>query len=181
MKKARLLILFLSILLIFNILPKQSISQDWERFDIDFSGCTALFPYQPEWEFNYSTDSSYIWTGETYQDGIYFGAICVEFAEPFDVDYAEEDLISVAEEYLDYLRQEFKIVEHSGYETGYWLESDAESTGIADSWTDETGDPWIVKAWIDPYNMAVMYMYSGPENNLEQYKNYFLDSFRFPE
>jgi hypothetical protein len=174
-------ITFLIILVIFIFLPALSISQSWDRYDISYSGCSAAFPYEPEWEISYSPDSSLLWIGETYENEIYYGIICVEFAEPFDYDANEDDLISVAENYLDYLQKEFNVVSHTGYETGYWMESDEVATGVSDSWVDAEGDPWIVMTWIDPFNMAVLYIYANPDISLEEYKDYFFNSLRFPE
>jgi hypothetical protein len=93
----------------------------------------------------------------------------------------EEELIYVAEDYLDYLQGEFSIVSHTGYSTGYWMESNPEATGIEDYWTDNEGDPWVVMTWVDPYNLAVLYIYSNPDASTYQYKDFFLNSFRFPE
>jgi hypothetical protein len=169
-----------SFLLLAFHLPFQTISQSWEKFDISSSGCSAYFPYEPEWELSYAEDSSLVWVGEAVEDDIYYGVICVEFSLPF-YEATEDELIYVAEDYLDYLRGEFSIVSHTGYETGYWMDSNIDATGIEDYWEDNEGDPWVVMSWIDPFNMAVMYIYSSPE--LETYKNkdFFLNSFTFPE
>jgi hypothetical protein len=168
-------------LLVAFFLPLHSFSQSWSREYIGDSECSALFPYNPEWELSYAEDSSMVWVGEVSDGDIFYGVICVEFAEGFGYDASKEELISVAESYLDYLRGEFNIVSHTGYETGFNLESEEEATGIADYWEDNEGDPWAVKTWIDPYNMAVMYIYSNPENSLTEYKDTFFDSFTFPD
>jgi len=169
------------ILIVISIAPFNSYSQSWDRHDISYSGCSAFFPYEPEWELSYADDSSLVWVGETVDEDIFYGVICVEFAEPFDYDVTEEELIYVAEDYLDYLQGEFSIVSHTGYSTGYWMESNPEATGIEDYWTDNEGDPWVVMAWVDPYNLAVLYIYSNPDAETYQNKDFFLDSFRFPE
>lgn len=182
--KNRLLKLFriFPVVMAFSFLSLFAQGQDWERYDIDLSGCSAKFPYEPEWEFDYAVDSSFLWIGEVYDSDIYFGTICVEFAVPFtDEETSEDDLIAVAESYMDYLQTEFKITSHTGYKTGYWMESNDDATGISDSWTDDAGDPWLVMSWIDPFNMVVMYMYTGPDVPMEQYKDYFFNSFRFPD
>jgi hypothetical protein len=169
------------IFILFSLSPFLSSGQSWERFDISYSGCSAYFPYEPEWDFSYAEDSSYVWVGEVNDGNIYYGIICVEFSVPFDYDATFDDLNYVAENYLDYLRGEFNITEHTGYVEGSSLESNLDATGIDDYWTDNLGDPWVVKAWIDPYNMAVLYIYSGPEDSLYENKDFFFNNFRFPE
>lgn len=172
---------FSFLLLFIAVFPGHVLSQSWERYDISYSGCSAYFPYEPEWEISYSNDSSLLWVGETHENDIFYGIICAEFAEPFDYDITEEDLILVAENYLDYLLKEFNVVSHTGYETGYWMESNEEATGISDNWVDGEGDPWVVRTWIDPYNMAVLYIYTNPDISMEENKDYFLNSFKFPD
>ena len=176
MKKIVLFLLLFTVLII-----NRSFSQSWINIDIGDSGCSAYLPDEPDWELNYAEDSSLVWVGEVSDGDIFYGIICVEFSEPFPDDAARQDLINVAESYLDYLKGEFKIVSTTGYLTGFTMESDKEATGISDSWVDNEGDPWAVKTWIDHYNMAVLYIYSSPDVPLDENKNYFFNSFRFPE
>jgi hypothetical protein len=169
-----------TIILVMLLIPFYTFSQSWESFEISGSECTAYFPYAPEWELSMAEDSSRVWVGEVNEGDIYYGVICVEFYEPF-YEETEEDLLYVAEDYLDYLRGEFNIVSHTGYETGYWNNSNEDATGIEDNWEDNEGDPWVVMTWIDPFNMAVLYIYSNPENSPFPNKEFFFNSFRFPE
>jgi hypothetical protein len=174
----------LSVLTAFLILvlsiPISSVCQSWDSYDIGESGCSAYFPYQPEWDFSYSDDSSYVWVGEVTDSEITYGVICIEFNVPF-YDATEEELIEALETYLDFLRGQFKIVSHTGYDTGYWDEDNIDATGIGDSWTDNVGDPWLIEAWIDPYNLAVLYIYGSPDKPITENKDYFFNSFSFPE
>lgn len=169
------------ILLIILFYPVLSFSQSWSRFDIGDSGCSAAFPYEPEWESSYSQDSSYLWIGEVFENDIYFGVICVEFAQPFSEGSTRDDLILTAEIYLDYLQAEFSIVSHTGYEKQYSFESDDDACGVSDNWQDNEGDPWYIQTWIDPFNMVVLYMYSDPDHEMDTYRDYFFESFLFPE
>jgi hypothetical protein len=170
-----------TMILVAFLLPLFSAGQSsWERFEIDFSDCSALFPSEPEWSLELSEDSSYVWVGEVVEGDIFFGVICIEFAYPL-IDASDDELILVAEDYLDYLQSQFEIVSHTGYLTGLELEDDYYATGIADSWEDAEGDPWVIRCWIDHFNMAVMYMYSSPDVDLTIYEDYFFDSFWFPE
>lgn len=182
MKKLRLIIatLFFSNILI-TTSSEKTFSQSWNTFDISFSGCSALFPYEPVWEISYAEDSSLVWLGEAMQSDIYFGAICVEFSAPLDFESTKDDLVLLAQEYLTYLQTEFNIVAHSGYNISYVVENYENACQVTDEWEDTEGDSWLINVWIDPYNMAVMYMYSGPENNMNDYSDMFFNSFRFPE
>jgi hypothetical protein len=176
MKKITRVFLFLTVFTM-----NHSFSQSWVNEEIDDSGCSAYFPYTPEWELSYAEDSSLVWVGEVSEGDIYYGVICVEFSEYFGFDASREELISVAENYLDYLRTEFKIVSHTGYITGYTMESNPDATGITDTWIDNEGDPWAVKTWVDPFNMAVMYIYSSPDIPFTDNEDFFFNSFRFPD
>jgi hypothetical protein len=176
MKKIALLIM-LSLTFIVN----RSLSQSWVNEEIDDSGCSAYFPSIPEWELSYAEDSSLVWLGEVSEGDIFYGVICIEFSEPFEYDASKDELISVAENYLDYLRGEFKIVSHTGYVTGYKMESNGVATGISDNWTDDEGDPWAIKTWIDPFNMAVLYIYSSPDIPFTDNEDFYFNSFRFPD
>lgn len=167
-------------LLVIFLLPATTFAQDWGRYDISFSGCSAYFPSEPEWDFSYSDDSSFVWVGEVTEGNIYIGLICIEFSEAFPYDASSDDLIYVTENYLDYLMGEFEIVSHTGYETGYKLESNYDAIGISDRWEDNVGDHWVIRAWIDPYNMVVMYMYGSLDDDFYAYEDYYFNNFEFP-
>ncbi|HOX78955.1 MAG TPA: hypothetical protein PLW31_13065 [Bacteroidales bacterium] len=164
------------------LFPLNSFSQEWERYEIDISECSVVLPSEPEWYYEYSQDSSFVWSGEVQQGNMFFGVICIEFAVPFDTEeFDEYDLILIAEDYLDYLKDQFSITSFTGYEHVSWIDSETGGTGISDYWTDAEGDPWAVQCWIDPYNLAVLYIYSDPETDFSDYEEHFFNSFWFPE
>lgn len=170
-----------AILLVAFLLPLSSFSQSWERFEIDLSGCSALFPSEPEWTFEYSEDSSFIWSGEVFENDIYFGVICIEFSEPFPDDYDEYDLILVAEDYFEFLKETFSITYSGGNTYITWIDSETGATGVSDYWVDSEGDHWGVRCWIDRYNLVVMYMYCSTDVSFISYSDFFFNSFQFPE
>lgn len=176
--------IFAATLLVFTLFinyPDRIFSQSWDTYDISFSGCSASFPYEPEWDLSYSDDSSLVWLGEVLDSDMFFGLICIEFNEPFSADYTKDDLILVAENYLDYLQSEFNIVAHTGYSSGYTVSHNEDACWVTDEWEDAEGDPWLVKVYADPFNMAVMYIYSSLEYTMEDYRESYFNSFRFPE
>lgn len=171
-----------AIIMVGFLLPLAAVSQEWERFEIDDSRCWVLMPSEPEWYFEYSQDSSYVWNGEVQQGNIFFGVICIEFSVPFNTDeFDEYELILIAEDYLDYIKGEFSIISSSGYKHISWIDSETGGTGISDYWTDAEGDPWAIQCWIDPYNLAVLYIYSDPETDFSGYEEDYFNSFWFPE
>jgi hypothetical protein len=182
MKTTKISLSPILLFLLVSLSPLLSSGQSWARYDIGNSGGSANFPFEPEWEISYAEDSSMIWVGETSEADIFYGIICIEFSLPFSgEEYTYEELISVAEGYLDYLRSEFNIVSQSGYETGYRMEEYGDVCWVTDSWVDADGDPWLIKTWADGFNMAVMYIYSSPDASLTDKQEYFFNSFRFPE
>ncbi len=181
MKNSWLSRLLFHLIFLLSLSPFLSSGQGWERFEIGGSGCTALMPYQPEWELSHAYDSSLVWVGEAFEDNIYYGIICVEFSVSYAFESTKEDLSYLAQGYLDFLQTEFSVVSHSGYVTGMAHASNDEATGVSDTWTDSEGDPWFVTAWIDPFNLVVMYMYSDPETDMSTNSLFFFESLRFPE
>jgi len=169
------------IIIMITTSSERTFSQSWNTFDISFSGCSAIFPHEPAWEISYAEDSSRIWLGEAMESDIFFGVICVEFAAPLVNESTKDDLVLMAENYLTYLQTEFNIVAHSGYSISYVVEINENACQITDEWEDAEEDSWLINVWIDPYNMTVMYMYSGPENNMNDYSDMFFNSFTFPD
>lgn len=97
------------------------------------------------------------------------------------MDATDEELILLAEGYLDFLQTQFDIETHTGYITDYTHETNQYAVGVSDSWTDTEGDPWEVKAWIDHFNIAVMYSYGSKEYFDTGKIDFFFESFQFPE
>jgi hypothetical protein len=155
-------------------------AQYWTREYIGESKCSAYFPATPEFDLTFSEDSSKVWTGEVSNGDIFYGVICVEFSENLS-EHTDEEKLMVAEGYLDFLRGEFSIEMHTGYLKGSSLLTDENALGITDYWEDSELDPWNIQVWMDAYILVVMYMYGDAYSYSTETKDFYFDSFRFPE
>ena len=110
------------------------------------------------------------------KDDISYGVVCVKLLNPVsDLTMAEDLLIS----YLDYLKENFNIINAAGYGKGHRLNNKENTRGILDYWEDKDKDKWKIKAWTDGKYIGFIYVYSKKE--LPEAKvNIFLDSFLLP-
>jgi len=109
---------------------------------------------------DYSQDSSKVYTAECVKDEVHYGIICVKLLTPaVDLSSAEELVVS----YLDYLKVDFEIASSAGYGKGHRLNSNENTRGITDYWTDKENVNWKVKAWTDSKFIVVLYANSKKE------------------
>ncbi|MBK7560698.1 MAG: hypothetical protein IPQ06_08740 [Chitinophagaceae bacterium] len=151
-------------------------SQSLKKYPISNSGCSLYIYCEPKFSVEKSTDSSLVFTGECVKDDISYGVVCVKLLNPVsDLTMAEDLLIS----YLDYLKENFNIINAAGYGKGHRLNNKENTRGILDYWEDKDKDKWKIKAWTDGKYIGFIYAYSKKE--LPEAKvNIFLDSFRLP-
>lgn len=151
-------------------------SQSLKKYPISNSGCSLYIYCEPKFTIEKSTDSSLVYTGECVKDDISYGIVCVKLLNPVsDLTMAEDLVIS----YLDYLKENFSIINAAGYGKGHRLNNKENTRGILDYWEDKDKDKWKIKAWTDGKFIGFMYAYSKKE--LPEAKvNIFLDSFRLP-
>ena len=151
-------------------------SKSLKKYPISNSGCSLYIYCEPKFSVEKSTDSSLVFTGECVKDDISYGVVCVKLLNPVsDLTMAEDLLIS----YLDYLKENFNIINAAGYGKGHRLNNKENTRGILDYWEDKDKDKWKIKAWTDGKYIGFIYAYSKKE--LPEAKvNIFLDSFRLP-
>ena len=151
-------------------------TQSLKKYPIGNSGCSLYIYCEPKFTVEKSTDSSLVYTGECVKDDISYGIVCVKLLNPVsDLTMAEDLVIS----YLDYLKENFNIINAAGYGKGHRLNNKENTRGILDYWEDKDKDKWKIKAWTDGKFIGFMYAYSKKE--LPEAKvNVFLDSFRLP-
>jgi hypothetical protein len=152
-------------------------SQSLKKYPISNSGCSVYMHCDPKkFDFDYSEDSSKVYTGECINAEVNYGVICIQLLKPIDdLQAAEEMMIS----YLDFLKADFNIRSAAGYGKGHRLNNKENTRGIIDYWKDGEQQNWKVKAWTDGKFIGVLYAYSLkdlPETKV----NTFLDSFRLP-
>lgn len=170
----------LAIIIIVICVSISGFSQVIKKYDIGNSGCKAYFYSDPGTAtFEYTPDSSQVYTMECITDQIHYGLICVKYISSITPVKEKEDLMI---QYLDYLKEQFKIKESAGYGKGNTMDNYASATGVIDFWKDDTGAEWKIKSWTDGYYIGFMYVYAdGSLDNANISKlNVFLNGFRFP-
>ena len=164
------------IALIFSVITLASYSQSLKKYAIGKSGCSAYMYCSPKFDFDYSQDSSEVYTGECINAEVTYGIICIKLLQPIDdMDDAEEMMIS----YLDFLKADFHVKSAVGYGKMHTLNKNENTRGAVDYWKDTEEQNWKVKAWTDGKFIGVLYAFSKKE--LPEPKiNVFLDSFKLP-
>lgn len=148
---------------------------------IGTSGCQAYFPGTVEaFDMSYSEDGAKVINGELLTNGLVFGTITVQFANPIpDRDGVVWD--GLVDSYLKYLQQQMHIIESAGLGKGHTLESHPIAKGYLDYWSDKDNLQYVIKAWMDENYMGILYVY-GDTNQLNfNIQELFLNGFRFPE
>ena len=152
-------------------------AQSLKKYPISNSGCSLYLYCDPKkFDFDYSEDSSKVYTGECISNEVNYGVICIQLLKPVDdLNAAEELMIS----YLDFLKADFNVRTAAGYGKGHRLNQDENTRGIIDYWKDGEQQNWKIKAWTNGKFIGVLYAHSLKELS-ESRVSTFLDSFRFP-
>ncbi|MEP6844482.1 MAG: hypothetical protein ABI861_00695 [Panacibacter sp.] len=154
-------------------------AQALKKYDIGNSGCKAYFFCEPDAAVkSYSEDSSAIFSMECLADDLHYGLICVKYNSAVLPVHDAENLMI---QYVDYLKEEFKIKESTGYGKGDTMSSNENATGIIDYWKDEEGAEWKIKSWTDGRFIGFLYVYANGKLDTDNTKiDIFLNGFRFP-
>ena len=160
----------------FSIFILYGYAQVIKKYPISKSGCFVYMFCDPlRFDEAYSQDSSKVYNAECTKDDIRYGVICAKLLKPVEnLDEAQE----LAASYLDYLKVDFEIKSAVGYGKGNHLNSNENTRGIVDYWTDKENNNWKVKAWTDGKFIAVLYAYTKTEVPVKV--DVFLNGFRFP-
>jgi hypothetical protein len=130
-----------------------------------------------KFDFDYSEDSSKVYTGECISSEVNYGVICIKLLVPVtDLGKAEELMTS----YLDFLKADFHVKDSAGYGRGHFLNKNEQTRGIIDYWKDTEEQNWKIKAWTDGKFIGVLYAHSKKELP-ESKVNVFLEGFRLPD
>ena len=151
------------------------------KVDVGTSGCKLYMPGTPDpVELSYSPDSSKVYTIEsldsTYSSYFHLGAIVVRLKDT-DITGQEEDMLV---NYMDYLKDAFKIAKSAGYGKGHTLSTHPTAKGVLDYWEDADGDQWVVKGWAAESTMFVMFIYGNKEFPNMSVREVFFNGARFP-
>ena len=130
-----------------------SLSQSLKKYPVSNSGCSLYMYCPPKFDFDYSQDSSKVWTAECEVAEVSYGIICIKLFSPIDsLNAAEEMMIS----YLDFLKADFHVKESVGYGKGHILNKNPKTKGVLDYWKDTEGNNWKVKGWTDGKFIGVL-------------------------
>lgn len=151
----------------------------FSKYPINQTGHFAYFPTEPgEIDVSKSDDGADVYTAEVQLDNIFYGIILVDFLPGSMDGISKEGMEEVLTSYLDFLQGSLSITETAGYGKGHTLESNPDAVGVLDYWEDATGEPWVIKGWVDNNSLAVMYIYSS-ELPAQGIQDIFLNGFRF--
>ena len=171
--------ILISFILTFGTLLSTAQTPRFVKYPIMETGASAYFPAEPTFDLSYSEDESEVYTAEVTHAEVVYGVVIVKFAENIgdDPEIWEELLMS----YMTFLNEsafELTNVVDPGY--GHNLESHPQAKGILEFGEDGDGLQYVIKGWVDQNMLAVMFVSSKEELNLN-IRNLFLDGFRFPE
>lgn len=151
----------------------------FQKYPVMESGTYIYFPAEAVFEKSYSEDSSDVYTCEAEVGGINYGAIIVKFAGELNDEPSDwEALLSL---YMEYLASStFALTSQVDPGYGHTLESAPEAKGILMYGEDADVNQYAIKGWINKYVLAVLFVYSKEEMNINV-QNLFLNGFRFSE
>ncbi len=134
------------------------------RFNKHLIGSSKVSAYFPEespiFEESYSPDSSIVITYESQLADHSFALVQVDFREQVTDSIDRENLLVM---YLDYLKDNFGVIEAAGYGKGHRLESYPQVQGVIDYWRDMDGNDYSIKGWITSEHLTVFMLYGTGE------------------
>ena len=148
------------------------------KYPVGNSGCSAYFISPPgAAELSYSPDSSRVYTmTASEKSGITYDLITVALSQEMPEEGQEQILIS----YLDYLKEQMKIVHSAGYGHGHSLTTHPSARGVLDYWSDSESEI-AVMGYIDGKFIAVLMVSSNNKaEGIENKREAFFKGFRFP-
>ena len=174
-------------LLIFLLSSYKLIAQDFQKTAIQFkpysigsSGCAASFP-EPPGDINVQTgdDGSTLYLARTQSNNFYFSLAIQKLSSAMGRGRTEHGIF--LQQYLEGLKQEWKILEAQGRKINQLGEKDLQYSGISEFWRDEKGMLFAIQAWANPNFYVVMSVHGRTEVPDEKIRNAFFYSFLFPE
>jgi hypothetical protein len=140
-------------------------------------GFKAHFPAVPaDRGFNYSQDSSEIYTANVKFGTYHFDVVAVKMSEPIPDDEKQDMLVG----YMDFLKTHYDIDGTTGFAAGQKLLTHPTAKGTIDYWEDKDANNAVVMGWVDNDYMAVMILWGPGEYPYYDAQNIFLNGIRFP-
>lgn len=169
-KYISVLVLFLGIFA-FGQVPR------FAKYEVAETGAQLYLPMQPTWEKSVAEDKSEIYlTSVTFAD-VDYGAIVVKLTE--EAVKGNENPEALMESYVNYLNEAvFKFSKKTDFGKGHTLENQPDVKGILEYAETDDGTQYVVKSWTNKSMIAVMYVASKKEVNVNFQQLYF-NGFRF--
>lgn len=150
----------------------------FEKYAITQTGAFIYMPEEPVFDLTYSEDSSAVYTSETTFDSIRYGIIYVALKTDLgDVTADWENMLWSYMQYLNGAAFDLSSATDPGY--GHTLPSDSTAHGILEYGVDNSGNQMSVKGWVNKNALAILYMYSKNEMNIN-FQSIYLNGIRFP-
>lgn len=147
------------------------------KYDVAETGAQIYLPAQPSWEKSISEDKSEVYVTSVISGDVEYGVIVVKLGD--EVAKGNENSEALMESYVNYLNESaFKFTKKTDYGRGHTLENQPEAKGILEYAETEDGTQYVVKSWTNKSMIAVMYVASKKEVNVNFQEIYF-KGFRF--
>jgi hypothetical protein len=169
-----LTILILSLLTSIQLLGQTSLS----KYKIGDSGCSAYFFAEPSpAQLSYSPDSSKVYEMQsTDPDGI----TCYSITVLLSIELGRDEISGILKSYLDYLKEQYKIIVAAGYGEGNTLTTHPSAIGIRDNWSDAESDMALM-SYSDGKIIEVMIVFANEKGkDISSKSEVFFKGFRFP-
>lgn len=169
-KYISVLVLFLGIFA-FGQVPR------FAKYDVAETGAQLYLPLVPTWEKSLSEDRSEIYLTSVIFGEVEYGAIIIRLAE--ETAKTNQNPESLMESYVHFLNDNvFKFTKKTDFGKGHTLQNQPDVKGILEYAETEDGTKYTVKSWTNPSMIAVMYVASKKEVNINFQEIYF-NGFRF--
>ena len=160
-----LIILFIGIIISAQV-PR------FAKYPIAETGTQFYFPEEPKWQKSISEDKSEIYITTSVIGDVEYGLIAVKLAE--EAVKSNENPEALMENYVNYLNDNvFKFTKKTDFGKGHTLENQPDVKGIIEYAETEDGTKYTVKSWTNKSMIAVMYVGSKKEVNINFQEIYF--------
>ena len=147
------------------------------KYDVAETGAQLYLPAAPIWEKSVSEDKSEVYLTSVIFGDVEYGVIVVKLAEEAIKGNANPE--ALMESYVNYLNDAvFQFSKKTDFGKGHTLENQPDVKGILEYGEIEDGTKYTVKSWANQSMIAVMYIASKNDVNVNFQEIYF-KGFRF--
>lgn len=147
------------------------------KYDVAETGAQIYLPAPPSWEKSVSEDKSEIYLTSTVSGDTEYGVIVVKLTD--EAAKGNQNPEALMESYVYYLNENvFKFTGKTDFGKGHTLDNQPNVKGILQYAETEDKTQYVVKSWTNTSMIAVMYIASKKEININFQEIYF-KGFRF--